>query len=152
MEPFDRCEPGARCPAKQPFAGFHSMRSFEPAKPNLANGVASVYTSRAGGSRKNKPLREMVRVLQGSSERFRCLAMMATCPFYRVDAAWVERRKSPRDDSDTKAPAARAPWCAHLHTPVTKYVATVVAGGHRRLRCGGDLAKCQIQPTRRPRL
>jgi hypothetical protein len=77
---------------------------------------------------------------------------MATCPFYRVDAISTERRKSPRDDSLAKAPVLPAPWCAHLHSPVTKYVATVVAGGHRRLKCGGELANCQIQPTRRPRL
>jgi hypothetical protein len=94
----------------------------------------------------------MVRVLQASDQRFRSLAMMATCPFYRVDATQVERRKSPRDDSRANLPAARAPWCAHLHSPVTKYVATVVAGGYRRLRCGGDLGNCQIQPTRRPKL
>ena len=80
------------------------------------------------------------------------MAVMATCPFYRVNATSVERRKSPRDDSVAKLPALSAPWCAHLHSPVTKYVAITVAGGYRRLLCAGELTNCQIQPTRRPRL
>jgi len=79
-------------------------------------------------------------------------AVMATCPFYRMDATSAERRKSPRDDSVAKAPTVSAPWCAHLHSPVIKYVAITVAGGHLRLKCDGELTNCQIQPTRRPRL
>ena len=97
-------------------------------------------------------MRAMVRVLQESRRELRYFAVMATCPFYRVDATSAERRKSPRDDSAAKEPTLSAPWCAHLHSPVTKYVATIVAGGHRRLKCGGELGNCQIQPTRRPRL
>ena len=97
-------------------------------------------------------MQTMVRVLQAIRREVQFFVVMATCPFYRMDATTAERRKSPRDDSVAKAPVAPAPWCAHLHSPVTKYVAIVVAGGHRRLQCGGELANCQIQPTRRPRL
>jgi hypothetical protein len=76
---------------------------------------------------------------------------MAVCPFYRVQQIVIERRRKRRDEDAVKAPRP-APWCAHLYSPVTKYVATVIVGGSNKLRCGGDLDKCQVPPTRRPKL
>ena len=76
---------------------------------------------------------------------------MPVCPFYRLEQTFVERRKSRR--SGTGEPAKdRAPWCAHLYSTVGKYVATRIVGGAERLRCEGDLNRCQIPPRRRPRL
>jgi len=42
-----------------------------------------------------------------------------------------------------------AAWCAHLYSPVSKYVATTIAGGADKLQCHGDLAKCQVREALR---
>jgi hypothetical protein len=73
------------------------------------------------------------------------------CPFYRLDKASVERRKQRRAGS-LQPPSLAAPWCAHLFSPVSKYVATRIVGGTEKLRCGGDLAKCQVSPSLRPKI
>ena len=67
-----------------------------------------------------------------------------TCPFYRIDKVIVERRRIIRDGVGSQPPALPAPWCAHLYSPVSKYVATHIVGGANQLRCGGDLDKCHI--------
>jgi hypothetical protein len=77
---------------------------------------------------------------------------MPICPFYREAALSNERRKSLRIDAPGTPPRVVAPWCAHLYSPVTKYVATIVSGGHERLKCTGDLGRCQVRPSRRPRM
>jgi hypothetical protein len=78
---------------------------------------------------------------------------MAVCPFFRVECIKIERRKKPREG--TPAPmtgTVPAPWCAHLYSPVSKYLATRVVGGADKLRCGGDLEKCHIPVKQRPKL
>lgn len=77
---------------------------------------------------------------------------MAVCPFYREATTSAERRKRRRTVEVPAMPDIKAPWCAHLYSPVTKYVAVVVAGGWQRLQCSGELAKCQVHPRRRPKL
>lgn len=96
----------------------------------------------------------MVRVLRGQpgQQVGQDSRAMAACPFYREDVASAERRRRRRDDEPVAAPTLPAPWCAHLYSPVTRYVATMVAGGYRKLQCGGDLDKCQVHPRRRPKL
>ena len=74
---------------------------------------------------------------------------MPVCPFYRLEQTFVERRKFRRSGLQ-ETPGA--PWCAHLYSTVGKYVATRIVGGAERLRCEGDLNRCQIPPRRRPRL
>lgn len=76
---------------------------------------------------------------------------MAVCPFYRIDRIQVERRKKARDEKASVMTDVPAPWCAHLYSPVGKYVATRIVGGANKLRCGGDLDKCQIPPTHGPK-
>jgi hypothetical protein len=78
-------------------------------------------------------------------------AVVAQCAFYRVDKIFVERRRA-RREKDVTAPAIRAPWCAHLYSPVSRFVATRVVGGANKLQCGGDLERCHIPPQRRPKL
>lgn len=70
------------------------------------------------------------------------------CPFYRIDQSLVERRKSRRDGQSLSIPA---PWCAHLHSPVTQYLATQVVGGNK-LPCKGELVRCAIGVELRPKL
>jgi hypothetical protein len=77
---------------------------------------------------------------------------MPICPFYREDQVVKERRQQRRAEAPGAPPAFAAPWCAHLYSPVTKYVATIVSGGHARLRCAGDLTRCQVRPSRRPKV
>ena len=72
------------------------------------------------------------------------------CSFFREDRLLHEQRgQEPAVALFSPVPPA-APWCAHLYSPVTKYVATKIAGGPDRLRCGGDVAKCQVLPPHRP--
>jgi hypothetical protein len=73
------------------------------------------------------------------------------CPFYRTSPVTVERRRKARESGPAQPPVAAAPWCAHLYSPVTKYIATVIVGGADRLRCAGNLARCQVQASVRPR-
>jgi len=42
------------------------------------------------------------------------------------------------------------PWCSHEHSPVSMQIATETAGDHS-LKCGGDLAHCQVQEQWRPK-
>jgi hypothetical protein len=77
---------------------------------------------------------------------------MPLCPFYREDQVAKERRQKRRTEAPGEPPVLAAPWCAHLYSPVTKYVATIVSGGHTRLRCAGELARCQVRPSRRPKV
>jgi hypothetical protein len=74
------------------------------------------------------------------------------CPFYRTaKVSAVERRRAARD-GETVPPPMEVSWCAHLYSPVTKYTATVIAGGWQKLLCAGDLTKCQVIPSQRPKL
>ena len=41
------------------------------------------------------------------------------------------------------------PWCSHEHSPVSMRIATGSVGEHK-LKCGGDLAKCQVLEQWRP--
>jgi hypothetical protein len=75
---------------------------------------------------------------------------MSLCPFYRRDAASVERRRQ-RRVNQSPPPNITAAWCAHLYSPVSKYVATRIAGGADKLRCSGDLTKCQVRESLRPK-
>ena len=76
---------------------------------------------------------------------------MSLCPFYRRDRAFVERRKQWRP-SQTPPPEVLAAWCAHLYSPVSKFVATRITGGAAKLQCEGDLAKCQVREAVRPKI
>jgi hypothetical protein len=73
-------------------------------------------------------------------------------PYSRQDLVVMARRQQRRAEAPGAPPAFAAPWCAHLYSPVTKYVATIVSGGHARLRCAGDLTRCQVRPSRRPKV
>ena len=74
------------------------------------------------------------------------------CPFYRTTRVpAVERRRVPRDNGGAPPPVD-APWCAHLYTPVTRFAATAFAGGWRKLLCAGDLVRCEVNPSNRPRI
>jgi hypothetical protein len=73
------------------------------------------------------------------------------CPFYRTSPVTVERRRKARESGAAQPPVTAAPWCAHLYSPVTKYIATVIVGGADKLRCSGNLARCQIQASVRPK-
>jgi hypothetical protein len=88
----------------------------------------------------------------GRPIRARRAPAMPICPFYREDQVARERRKKRRLEAAGAPPPVAAPWCAHLYSPVTKYIATIVSGGHERLCCSGDLAKCQVRPSRRPKI
>ena len=71
------------------------------------------------------------------------------CPFYRTTRVpAVERRRMPRDGRGSPPPLDAA-WCAHLFTPVTRFAATTVAGGWGKLRCNGDLGRCEVLPSKR---
>jgi hypothetical protein len=75
---------------------------------------------------------------------------MSLCPFYRRDRAAVERRRQ-RRANPSPPPERAAAWCAHLYSPVSKYVATRIAGGADKLRCDGELARCQVRVAVRPK-
>jgi hypothetical protein len=77
---------------------------------------------------------------------------MATtmCPFYRGAVA-LERRTRGRQQTQALS-LMDAPWCAHLFSPVTRYVTSVSMGSPRKLSCGGDICKCQVIASRRPKL
>jgi hypothetical protein len=74
------------------------------------------------------------------------------CPFYRTSPVTVERRRTAREGRAARPPVTGAPWCAHLYSPVTKYIATVIVGGANKLRCAGDLAGCQVRENVRPKI
>ena len=76
--------------------------------------------------------------------------VMARCPFFRAEIIFVERRRAHRIHM-SQTPAVSAPWCAHLYSPVSRFLATNVVGGANKLRCGGELEKCHIPPQRRPK-
>jgi hypothetical protein len=76
---------------------------------------------------------------------------MSLCPFYRRDRVFVERRRH-RRANESLPPELAAAWCAHLYSPVSKYVATRIAGGADKLQCTGDLTKCQVREAVRPKL
>ena len=71
------------------------------------------------------------------------------CPFYRMTRVpAVERGRMPRDGPGSPRPLDAA-WCAHLFTPMTRFAATTVAGGWGKLRCNGDLDRCEVLPSKR---
>jgi hypothetical protein len=76
---------------------------------------------------------------------------MAICPFYREEMVARERRRTRREAESDRPPKTSAAWCAHLYSPVSKYVAILVVGGATRLKCGGDLDRCQVRPMHRPK-
>ena len=78
------------------------------------------------------------------------LVSMSLCPFYRCDRTAFERRRL-RRAYPSAPPERNAAWCAHLYSPVSKYVATRIAGGADKLQCNGDLAKCQVREALRPK-
>ena len=77
---------------------------------------------------------------------------MAVCPFYRVEAVVVERRKQLRAGASLCGAARPAPWCAHLYSPVSRFAATRVVGGPDKLRCGGLIECCHVASKWRPKL
>jgi hypothetical protein len=74
------------------------------------------------------------------------------CPFYRTTKVTAVERRTVTREGDARPPPMDVPWCAHLYSPVSQYAATVIAGGSRKLLCAGALAKCQVIPSRRPKL
>lgn len=58
--------------------------------------------------------------------------VMAECPFYRVEKILVERRRNARDGQQSPAPPVSAPWCAHLYSPASRFLATRVVGGGKQ--------------------
>jgi hypothetical protein len=78
---------------------------------------------------------------------------MATslCPFYRIALVSVERRASARQQTQ-QLPSLRAPWCAHLFSPVIRYTSTINVGSLRKLSCDGDMRRCQVIASQRPKL
>jgi hypothetical protein len=68
---------------------------------------------------------------------------MNTCPFYRV----LMHRPA---DAQVDAPLDPCPWCSHTHSPVRVLSAREAVGDSPRLRCGGDVAKCEVPSEFRP--
>ena len=67
---------------------------------------------------------------------------MAKCAFYQVHL-------HPAVPKPEAAPNPAA-WCSHSQSPVSIVLATQTVGEAQKLKCGGDLAKCQIAPEFRP--
>ena len=78
---------------------------------------------------------------------------MATslCPFFRNAVVAVERRGTPRRQTQ-QLPLFDAPWCAHLFSPVMRYTTPISIGSLRKLSCGGDIRRCQVVASQRPKL
>jgi hypothetical protein len=89
-----------------------------------------------------------------SADYLHAEALVAICPYYRVERMFfVERRTRRRVGPPAPGIDHRvAPWCAHLYSPVSQYLATRVVGGADKLRCAGELERCHIPLTRRPKL
>ena len=72
------------------------------------------------------------------------------CPLYRMHARLVPTIQAPSRHQQGRPPTRiHVAWCAHRHSPVTDAQArkdTAVAG---LLKCGGDLAACQVPPDLR---
>jgi hypothetical protein len=74
------------------------------------------------------------------------------CPFYRTAVVTVERRRKKRDGGAARLPPMPADWCAHVYSPVTRHVATLIVGGPAKLKCAGQLEACQVLASRRPKM
>lgn len=74
---------------------------------------------------------------------------MSTCPFYKRRTEHL-RSNEMRPDQQVAITTVPIPWCAHPHSPVPERATHVIGGAHL-LRCGGDLAKCQVPPEWRQR-
>ena len=94
-----------------------------------------------------------VRVLLDVKHVKRCRHAMATsmCPFYRNAVTSVQAASSARQQTQA-LPLVDAPWCAHLFSPVTRHVTSVSISSPRKLSCGGDICKCQVIASQRPKL
>ena len=66
---------------------------------------------------------------------------MEICPFYKVEIKTLKSKQIKRDRSSQ---ILRIPWCAHEQSPIDLKDAMII-GGAKRLKCGGDLDKCQIE-------
>jgi len=70
------------------------------------------------------------------------------CVFYHEERKIIKSREI-RADRQVNAIVKQIPWCAHMHSPVSKEIATAVIGGGNLLSCGGSLAKCQVPLEKR---
>jgi hypothetical protein len=75
--------------------------------------------------------------------------MSHSCHLFETTNVQLDSRTI-RPDMQGQAPTVvRVHWCSHSASPVTKLLATRTIGGGRALRCGGDLAQCQVPVAQR---
>src|SRR5690349_24295885 len=76
-------------------------------------------------------------------------AVMIKCPFYQVHMHQPSGTAR-REQELAIVPHEPFPWCSHAHSVVSMLDATQSEGGQHKLRCGGDVERCQLAPEWQP--
>ena len=74
---------------------------------------------------------------------------MSDCPFYGVHQHQMASREIRSDQQRGGGSTAAVPHCTHDASPAPLRQVLSVIGGVRLLRCGGDLAQCQVPIDKR---
>lgn len=70
---------------------------------------------------------------------------MSSCPYFHKESRTNQSNEIPSHHQTSNVQVLRTFWCTHKHSPVP---AAWVVGGGNKLRCGGDLEKCQVPPEK----
>jgi hypothetical protein len=71
---------------------------------------------------------------------------MGDCPYYHLETKRFESREITSDQQGRAPTIVKIPWCAHAHSAAPEQIKHGGVGVANLLRCGGDLAKCQVEP------
>jgi len=69
---------------------------------------------------------------------------MQKCQFFKTESKFIYDNSIQAHRQQVAPTEIKLPWCSHPQSDVTKSDATQTIGGGGLLRCGGDLAKCQL--------
>lgn len=74
---------------------------------------------------------------------------MSVCPMFYLHTETHRSNEVRLYFNSGKSVRVEVPCCDHKHSPAARHIAPKVVGGDKLLKCGGDLAKCQIPTERR---
>ena len=70
---------------------------------------------------------------------------MEICKFYTVKSIVTQSNENTGTRHRAPSVTRKLPYCQHPQSPVTLFDINSTFGGGGLLKCGGDLAKCQVK-------
>jgi hypothetical protein len=79
----------------------------------------------------------------------RGLMMQNRCPYYAEYRGQVVAGEGDVQPKTNVSPLTPLPYCNHKHSPAPRDVVLHAVGGSLLLKCGGDVAKCEVPKEER---